>query len=72
MALLIKLFYDLEWKYYCLLPKTVMPMKHLPTVKFFLSLSAQIKDGATLGFCENTFCRNLKTSKVKYIKSKHF
>ena len=26
------------------------------------------KDGATLAFCENDFCRNLKTNKVKYIK----
>ena len=38
-----KLIYDLEWKYYCLLPKTVMQMKHLPSAKFYLSLSTQIK-----------------------------
>ena len=38
-----KLSYDLEWIYYCLLPKTVMQMKHLPSAKFYLSLSAQIK-----------------------------
>ena len=38
-----KLFYDLEWIYYCLLPKTVMQMKHLPSAKFYLSISAQIK-----------------------------
>ena len=36
-------FYDLEWIYYCLLPKTVMQMKHLPSAKFYLSISAQIK-----------------------------
>ena len=38
-----KLIYDLEWIYYCLLPKAVMQMKHLPSAKFYLSLSAQIK-----------------------------
>ena len=41
-----KLIYDLEWIYYCLLPKTKckwMQMKHLPSAKFYLSLSAQIK-----------------------------
>ena len=38
-----KLFYDLEWIYHCLLPKTIMQMKHLPSIKFYLSLSAQIK-----------------------------
>ena len=38
-----KLFYDLEWIYHCLLPKTVMQMKHLPSTKFYLSLLAQIK-----------------------------
>ena len=41
-----KLINDLEWIYYCLLPKTVMQMKHLPSAKlakFYLSLSAQIK-----------------------------
>ena len=27
-----------------------------------------INDGATLAFCENGFCRNLKTNEVKYIK----
>ena len=44
MALLMKkLFYDLEWMYHCLLPKTIMQMKHLPATKFYLSLSAQIK-----------------------------
>ena len=38
-----KLFYDLEWIYYCILPKTGKQMKHLPSTKFYLSLSAQIK-----------------------------
>ena len=38
-----KLIYDLEWIYYCLPPKTVMQMKHLSSAKFYLSLSAQIK-----------------------------
>ena len=38
-----KLFYDLEWIYNCLLPKTVMQMKHLPSRKFYLSHLAQIK-----------------------------
>ena len=27
-----------------------------------------LKDGATLAFCENSFCHNLKTNKVKFIK----
>ena len=43
MALLIKLFYDLEWIYHCLLPKAIMQMKQIPSAKFYLSLSAQIK-----------------------------
>ena len=43
MALLIKNFNDLEWIYHCLLLKTVMRMKHLPSTKFYLSLSAEIK-----------------------------
>ena len=30
------LFYDLEWKYHCLLPKTVMQMKHLASTKFYV------------------------------------
>ena len=38
-----KLFYDLERIYYCLLPKTVIQMKHLPSTKFYLSLLAQNK-----------------------------
>ena len=38
-----KYFYDFEWLYYCLLPKTVMQMKHLLWTTFYLSLSAQIK-----------------------------
>ena len=38
-----KLFYDLEWLYHCLLPKTIMQMKHLPPRKFYLSFLAQIK-----------------------------
>ena len=38
-----KLLYDLELIYHCLLPKTVMQMKHMPSTKFHLSLSAQIK-----------------------------
>ena len=27
-----------------------------------------LKDGATLAFFEESFCRNLKTNQVKYIK----
>ena len=38
-----KSFYDLQWICQCLLPKTVMQMKHLPSTKFYLSLLAQIK-----------------------------
>ena len=38
-----KLSYELEWTYYCLLPKTVMQLEHLSATKFYLSLSAQIK-----------------------------
>ena len=38
-----KLFSDLEWVYNCLLPKTVLQMKRLQSTKFYLSLSAQIK-----------------------------
>ena len=38
-----KLFFDLEGIFYCLLPKTIMQMKHLQSTKFYLSLSAQIK-----------------------------
>ena len=38
-----QLIYDLKWIYYCLLPKTVMQMKHLPSAKSYLSLSEQIK-----------------------------
>ena len=38
-----KLFYDLKWTYHCLLPKTVMQMKYLPSTKLYLKLSAQIK-----------------------------
>ena len=30
-----KLFSDLEWIYYCLLSKTVMQIKHLPSTKFY-------------------------------------
>ena len=26
------------------------------------------KDGATLACCENSFCRNLETNKVEFIK----
>ena len=37
------LFSDLEWIYHCLLPKTVLQMKRLQSTKFYLSLSAQIK-----------------------------
>ena len=29
-----------------------------------------LKDGATLAFCENSYCRNLQTNKLKYIKGK--
>ena len=32
---------DLD-RIYCLLPKTVLQMKHLPSAKFYLSLLAQI------------------------------
>ena len=38
-----KLFSDLEWIYHCLLPKTFLQMKRLQSTKFYLSLSAQIK-----------------------------
>ena len=38
-----QLSYDLEWIYYCLLPETVMQMKHLQSTKFYLTLSVQIK-----------------------------
>ena len=38
-----KLFSDLEWIYHCLLLKTVLQMKRLQSTKFYLSLSAQIK-----------------------------
>ena len=38
-----KLFYDLEWICYCLLPKTFIKMKHMPSTKFYLSLLAQMK-----------------------------
>ena len=38
-----RLFHDLEWIDHCLLPKTIMQMKHLPSTKFYLSHSAQIK-----------------------------
>ena len=38
-----KLFYDLEWIYYCLLPKAFIQMKHLPSTKLYVSLLAQIK-----------------------------
>ena len=38
-----KLFYDLEWIYHFLPPKTVVQKKHLPSTKFYLSHSAQIK-----------------------------
>ena len=37
------LFSDLEWIYHFLLPKTVLQMKRLRSTKFYLSLSAQIK-----------------------------
>ena len=32
-----------------------------------LATQFEIKDGATLGVSENSFCRNLKTTKVKHI-----
>ena len=38
-----KLFHGLEWIYYCVLPKTVMQMKHLQSSKIYLSFSTQIK-----------------------------
>ena len=38
-----KLFYDLQWICYCLLSKTFMQMKHMPSTKLYLSLSAQIE-----------------------------
>ena len=38
-----KLFYDLEWIFYCLLPKICMQMKYLPSTKFYVSFLAQIK-----------------------------
>ena len=31
-------------------------------------VKGQTQDGATLALCENNFCRNLKTNKVKYIE----
>ena len=43
MALLIKKLYDLEWIHYFPLPKAVMHMKHLPSAKFYLYFSSQIK-----------------------------
>ena len=45
-----KSFYGLEWIYYCLLPKPIMQMKHLPSTKFDLLLSAQINIHAINNF----------------------
>ena len=38
-----KLFYYLQWIYYFLVPKAVMQMKHVPSAKFYLYFSSQIK-----------------------------
>ena len=38
-----KLFYDKDWIHFCLLPKTVIEMKHLPSAKLYSPLLAQIK-----------------------------
>ena len=38
-----KAFYDLEWIYYCGLPKNSYGKKYLPPTKFYRALSAQIK-----------------------------
>ena len=48
---------------------------NLPNLLNTGSVGVVIKDGATLAIlhrCENIFCRNLKTNKVKYNKSIHF
>ena len=37
------LFHDFKWVFYCLLPKTLMQIKHLPSTKFDSSLLAQVK-----------------------------
>ena len=38
------------------------------TIATCIDYMGRVKDGATLAFCENGICRNLKTNEVKYIK----
>ena len=43
-----KLLYVSDWIYYCLLPKTFIQLKHLPSTISYLSLSARIKQHSRL------------------------
>ena len=56
------LFYDLKWIFNCQLPKTNMQMKHLSSTKFYLSLSAQIRQHDR--YSKIQYCKNINSTLI--------